>query len=67
MATFLTPTMRARIDSFRPDAAVIGLGGNSISGSGPHDLVMVAIDIHHLVARLVQSGVSSVAVCQVVR
>ena len=66
-ATFLTPTMRAQIDSFHPDAAVICLGGNSISGSGPPDLVMVAIDIPRLVARLVQSGVSSVAVCQVVR
>ena len=33
VATFLTPTLRARIDSFHPDAAVICLGGNSISGS----------------------------------
>ena len=59
--------MRAQIDSFHPDAAVICLGGNSISGSGQPDLVMVAIDIHRLVAQLVQSDVSSVAVCQVVR
>ena len=57
----------ADIDSFHPDAAVICLGGNSIYGSGPPDLVMVAIDIHRQVARLVQSGVRSVAVCQVVR
>ena len=65
VATFLTPTLRARIDSFHPDAAVICLGGNSISGSDQSDLVMVALDIHRLVARLVQSGVRSVAVCQV--
>ena len=65
VATFLTHTLRARIDSFHPDAAVICLGGNSISGSDQSDLVMVALDIHRLVARLVQSGVRSVAVCQV--
>ena len=65
VATFLTPTLRARIDSFHSDAAVICLGGNSISGSDQSDLVMVALDIHRLVARLVQSGVRSVAVCQV--
>ena len=67
MATFLTLNMRAQIYSFHPDAAVICLGGNSIAGSGPPDLVMVAIDIHRQVARLVQSGIRSVAVCQVVR
>ena len=42
VATFLTPTLRARIDSFHSDAAVICLGGNSISGSDQSDLVMVA-------------------------
>ena len=67
VATFLTLNMRAQIESFHPDAAVICLGGNSISGSGPPDLVMVAIDIHRLVARLVQSGVRSVTVCHVCR
>ena len=67
VATFLNPNMRAKIESFHPDAAVICLGGNSIAGSGPPDLAMVAIDIHRLVARLVQYGVRSVAVCQVVR
>ena len=67
VATFLTLNMRAQIDSFHPDAAVICLGGNSIAGSGPPDLVMVAIDIHSQVARLVQSGVRSAATCQVVR
>ena len=60
VATFLNPNMRAKIESFHPDAAVICLGGNSIAGSGPPDLAMVAIDIHRLVARLVQSGVLSV-------
>ena len=65
VATFLTPTLRARIDSFHPHAAMICLGGNSISGSDQTDLVMVALDIHRLVARLVRSGVRSVAVCQV--
>ena len=49
----------ASVDSFHSDAAVICLGGNSIAGSGPPDLAMVAIDIHRLVARLVQSGARS--------
>ena len=67
VATFLNPNMRAKIESFHPDAAVICLGGNSIAGSGLPDLALVALDIHRLVARLVQYGVRSVAVCQVVR
>ena len=58
VSTFLTPNMRAQIESFHPDAAMICLGGNSIAGSGPPDLAMVAIDIHRLVARLVQSAIN---------
>ena len=65
MASFLSPTMRTRIAAFHPDAGVVFLGGNSISGSNQPDLVMVALDIHRLVARFVESGVRSVAVCQI--
>ena len=67
VASFLPPTMRARIVTFHPDAMVVCLGGNSISGSDQPDLLMVALDIHRLVARLVESGVRSVAVCQICR
>ena len=49
VASFLSPTMRARIAAFHPDAVVICLGGNSVSRSDQPDLVMVALDIHRLV------------------